>query len=714
MLIAATTYIALAYIALLKMNFAYLILVLFIEVNSKSLNQCVLMAIPFSSGNNGHSVSVNVSTANYQDNLELIIFDSALKYESMILFMSNKFGGYFDTFEHPVNNQCGDVLGVVGDLDFKVASTVYNIAIRSNKSVIQAVSILSPNILPLENLGLPNVVDMNPLSHYIDAITSLIDRLDWTYIALITDSTNYQLYAAELLLKKLHSIPKVIVGPYLKLGLSDDDHIRALQQVEQYRTKVIIMMVSEEAACTLLKYALQHNFIWPEYAWIVYNIYSNKCVSDMEGVILLNKEQFYVNLKSKEWINAIKETINSENDCHTVITASRYLNLLYESVLAVALAEQLNFSEATFPGISGQVQIREGKRQSNVSIIQIQNFSEIEIGHYNPVSMEVYFTQEGGNPFEMVKFPRVTIIFKVYDGISDLHVRLVLSSFVVSIIFITIIFILFLYFRNEPEIKATSVSLSMSMFLGCYILLLYIPLLLVERQSPQFSSLADTICMWQAWFSALGLPFPLILATLIVKMLRIYVIFNHPIFNPYSCKKKLCSDGVLFMFVLLLTSPTIVVLTAWSCFDYHSDNWLVIPQKGYIEVYDRCLSNHTVIWLCLLVLNLFILIVAVIIVALKTSKVRYKQFRDAKATNIYVFILSYLTVMTLLYWYFFRSLELNVANKRNTEYTLYTGHILIAMSCQFTLFIPKLYPPVMRRLNRNAVKSKNVQKVMRK
>ena len=92
--------------------------------------------------------------------------------------MSHKFGSYqFDGLEHLTGNQCSDILGVVGDLDFKVTNIIHNLAARSNSSVTQVVSILSPNILPLEDLGYSNVVDMNPLSHYIDAITSLIDRL---------------------------------------------------------------------------------------------------------------------------------------------------------------------------------------------------------------------------------------------------------------------------------------------------------------------------------------------------------------------------------------------------------------------------------------------------------------------------------------------------------------------------------------------------------
>ena len=131
----------------------------------------------------------------------------------MILFLSHKFGSYhFDGLEHLTGNQCSDILGIVGDLDFTTTSIIHDLTARSNSSVTQVVSILSPNILPMEDLAYSNVVDMNPLSHYIDAITSLIDRLDWTYIGLITDSTNYQLYAAELLLKKLHSIPEMTVS----------------------------------------------------------------------------------------------------------------------------------------------------------------------------------------------------------------------------------------------------------------------------------------------------------------------------------------------------------------------------------------------------------------------------------------------------------------------------------------------------------------------
>ena len=673
------------------MNFVYftvVVLAIFIGANSSPLNQCVLVAVPLSTENDGYSISANISTASHQDNLELIIFDSKLKYESMIYFLSHKLSGYhFYGLEHLTGNQCSDILGVVGDLDFTTTSIIHNMAVRSNSSVTQVVSISSPNTLPLEDLGYSNVVDMNPLSHYIDAITSLIDRLDWTYIGLITDSTNYQLYAAELLLKKLYSIPEITVSPYVRLGQSNEDYIQALQHVKRYQTKAIIMMVSEETACTMWKYALKHNFIWPEYAWIAYySIQSSGCTGGMEGVILINREQInidFVDFQSQEWIN--KDIyVNLNNN-----TLLGGLSLLYDSVLAIALAEQLNFTNATFPGISGQVQIREGKRLSNISIIHIQNYSEHEIGYYDTASKELYILEDN-IPFKVVTIPRDSVL-TVHDGITDLDVIFVLSIFAVCIGIVTITLILYVYFHSEPEVKATSVTLSMCMFLGCYILLLFVPLLYIEGQQ-EFTLLLDVICMWSVWFSVLGLPFPLILTTLLFKMLRVYVIF----FHPHSYKKKLCSDGVLFMFVLILSSPTILVLTAWTVLDYFSKHRLMLPHTQ--SYFDRCLSNHTAIWLGLLLLNFFILLIAVIVVAFKTSKIRYKNFRDAKATNIYAFLVSFITVMTLLYWFFFRSLEISIPNVRGAVYTLYLGHILIPMSCQFTLFIPKLYPPIIRRL----------------
>ena len=52
--------------------------------------------------------------------------------------------------------------------------------------------------------------------------------------------------------------------------------------------------------------------------------------------------------------------------------------------------------------------------------------------------------------------------------------------FIFLFFFVTIVLILYIYFRKEPEIRATSVTVSLCMFLGCYILISYFPLLVID------------------------------------------------------------------------------------------------------------------------------------------------------------------------------------------------------------------------------------------
>ena len=62
--------------------------------------------------------------------------------------------------------------------------------------------------------------------------------------------------------------------------------------------------------------------------------------------------------------------------------------------------------------------------------------------------------------------------------------------------------------------------------------------------------------------SVIGIPF-LLLATLIIKMLRVYAIFV----NPFSYKQKFFSNPLLFLYILLLLLPNTLTLIVWSTFD---------------------------------------------------------------------------------------------------------------------------------------------------
>ena len=194
--------------------------------------------------------------------------------------------------------------------------------------------------------------------------------------------------------------------------------------------------------------------------------------------------------------------------------------------------------------------------------------------------------------------------------------------------------------------------------------------------------------MCSAWFSGIGLPVPIILTTILLKMLRVYIIFSH----PHSYKRKLFSDGALFLYLLIIIAPNILLLILWSTLDPLVNHVMETKHENFIEWHEKCWSNHIFIWPVMLIIYLIILILAVVIVAFKTSKVRLENFRDSKATNAFAFIMIFVIIQTLLYWYFFRSLRpLTAEISSASRYVLYTGHFIIIISCPCLLFIPKIY-----------------------
>ena len=249
------------------------------------------------------------------------------------------------------------------------------------------------------------------------------------------------------------------------------------------------------------------------------------------------------------------------------------------------------------------------------------------------------------------------------------------------------------------EIKATSVPVSVCMFLGCYLLLAFIPTVLMKG--------SPFVCNLQAWLSGVGLSTLLIFATLFVKMLRVYMIFM----KPLSFKRKLLSNPALLVYILLILCPQILILLLWYAIDtYVNLNFEFIEDHRLVTGDSWCgESNYISIWITLLVLYLFLITLILVIFAFKTSKIRYKNFQDTKATNAYTFLSVYITITGLIYWYFFRSLSLDATFSSivKTATTLCISHDVLAILCPTFLFVPKVYPPLKRYFSRNTVKNKD-------
>ena len=123
--------------------------------------------------------------------------------------------------------------------------------------------------LPVTDLStLPNVLDMNPLSPYIQVTASFIKEWNWNRIGLVAESSNYYQFTTDLLQNALAENPNVLVTPLINIRRTSDS-VNAVKQIKDYGTHIVVIVVSTKLACSLLQEAYGRNLTWPMYAWIL-------------------------------------------------------------------------------------------------------------------------------------------------------------------------------------------------------------------------------------------------------------------------------------------------------------------------------------------------------------------------------------------------------------------------------------------------------------
>ena len=573
------------------------------------------------------------------------------------------------------SNNCSavgcQVVGVVGEIDSTTASIVHTLANRSDQKLTLVASSLPSTSLPVTNLEISNILDMNPLEHYIEALVSFTGELKWTRIGLISDGADFNLFAAEKLQTALHRNSEISIIPYIRVSKSSINSNKLLNQFKEYGTQVIVMLVGKELECLILSEALRLDFKWPSYALILFDFEpyrSNTCYS---GDVLVLRNSLYT---------------KNRNDSG--------LNMIQDSIMAVSLSQQREIFNMSFQGVSGIVKFRGNRRLIN---IDISNGNDTVLATYNPDIRALLNVNQ--TILQLGRIPQGSLLKFAVVPRSAVRITLVLLAFIFCCAITTMNLVLYICFRREPEIKATSVSVSMCLFVGCYMLLLFMPVHAYEIQFINHTVLVGRLlCNGLSWVSVIGLPFCLIFSTLFVKMLRIYAIF----IKPHSYKKKLFSNYALLIYILVLVSPSAFHLLLWSLVDPFTKVAIKFPMKSGVRIYYTCASRHTLVWVIAPMVYYMAIIICLFILAVKTSKIRYKHFSDTKSTNAYAILSVFVFSFTILYWHFYN----NIGTFFNADITLHIGHTVGTLLCQFILFVPKILLPTKRWLLRNKVKSK--------
>ena len=531
----------------------------------------------------------------------------------------------------------------------------------------------------------PDIFYMSPaLTQLFDAFFILCKSLEWNRISIITNSYNKK---AEILSNYLqHASEEQNISTSLFMDLaktSINQNVQTndtLNALKDSGIKIVLMTVlSSQVAhiyADILCTAYHMNMIWPQYAWVIYvnkltdDILRLSCAQEefLEGIIFLSYDfniplnrstKNDVNLYSlqekliRDAVGLLKEASNKSQDMSAVLKKIHYEgitgNIVFDATNHVK--RDTIFIQLMNAKFLIQIRIRNGKIQDNNWLLSQQQLPTSTL----PI--------------------RVNTVYPLWLNIVEV---------IVCTIAITTVLVLFIYFRNEPEIKATSWLLSLLMILSCYMVVANLLAHAIHTSLPPVPHF--NTCSFMTWIGY-GLPQSLIIAVLLVKMLRVYHIFH-----KFHKLGKLSSNYAMAVYIFLILSPNILVLVIMTALSSYRVSAIHTFHTGYVEVKYICMGNIDVYFLTSQVYQL-LLTFCTAIVALTTRKLRLKHFRDAKKVNGYFLTLLFIVVPASVLIGIFRS---------NDQYlqSYFISHFcynVFIFSCLGFLFVPKIYPVIYKR-----------------
>lgn len=520
----------------------------------------------------------------------------------------------------------------------------------------------------------------------INTLLSFMQFMEWSRIGIITELNDFFFFnTAEAVATAIEENSNLTVTVTRMIQIPNKAY-----KIEHDLPKVLFLSLSPSILVTVLCSAYTQDLLWPKHVWMLHSYRLMNILTDtssscniskaLEGAILINEQLTPVYSDSDFYNKYIKKLSDHSKQQSTTLHPNVYAYKAYDLVWETAM---MSFS------LGGQ-QIAIDRlvphwQQKNMNIIQIKgDNSESHIATYSANSGELSVHDrifKDTAPSDELSFvvlgvpPAYTIIFSIFA--------------VIVFIIETSVLILYICFRKEPEVKSTSFSVSLFMFFGCYLCNIYVPVTIYSQQ-PLIGppEIEDSICQMRLWLSNFGIF--CIEATLLVKILRVYHIFFRYKATPIG---KKCSDIFLACYIVIILSPIMILYALQSSLENYGSILVQNSKQSHIEIERNCGPNKPV-WYILLIVYGYSLSTALAIAAIKTRKIRYKHFKDTRKVNTYLFCFTIITAMTIGCYLL---LDRSKAYKYYLSPTpIQIGLSMVALLCQFLLFVPKVFPPFKR------------------
>ena len=625
-------------------------------------------------------------------------------------------------FVKELTSNDNNIIGIVGYFCHNIAQHLSQLA--HYWSTLVQISATSLENSPSDNSAPHLQHSILPLRESIASATvQLMQNLGWNKIAVISNQhPNFlDLKRAFLMSAQEHGIQIVT---QLETFHSSKEY---LQELQRFGVKIVVAFVPQSEAMDILCTAYLNGFKWPDYAWIFADIskpdtFKNHCQVDaVNNAMFLHLTHTEINpeillptgLNYGAYNNVyLEELEKSSANLNISLQSNPYADVLYDCIWAIALTinrslpvfnernlslakinkdkrnvimdlleEQL--SQLSFRGTTGWLNFSHSAAavQTSVEILQIQNGKSVQIG----LSTNQLFLNKsvmGEIPSDMLN--RIYIEYPI-----ALTVILILLI-VLCLALTTVSMFLFIYYRKEPAIRATSSTLSVCLFVGCYFLLFSSILHNITCGTSVYGSrepLRIFICMFDV--SILNLGIDIIFATVIAKTLRIYFIFK-----TFGKVSRVCSDQGLSILISSILSVKIIMLIVWAILDATRliDRVQFVPQSvpPYFRVVQECQSKQLGFWTILTFSFSTLLALVMVLLAILTRKIKRSDYKDSKKINVLVAALILDVCICAPLWIMFRGIAAPVLS-----WLVYgIASILAAVLCQVLLILPKIVPLV--------------------
>ena len=626
------------------------------------------------------------------------------------------FEGYTGIFRE-MNSSIGDcIFGVTGLFCSSVTEFIAPVLSHENFGYVQLAASTTPSHR--------NVTMYPYLFHFVSssevfnkAMVAMTEGLNWTIVNSV--------YSPEILLFQ--------TSAERFLNLSKEEGLKVMDFPIAYETvkdevpylfrkfnesRVVYFTASEKTIASVLCRAHMEKRVWPTYIYIIHghelqDIINEsddddiKCTSTdmemaLEGAFFSNYDlkvddhkTLYSGMSYSEYWEALNLSDNG----------TLFANPLYDQVWAFALAMNYSldrigalhktqiqdtpnireilteeFLDVDFQGASGRINFKNQSREvkTSANIFQVQNGSLIQVGVFN-----VY-----NNTFQRSSASLLLPILPATFDVKSYMIPKVLGSFVLicqAVLIILIVFnaIALIYLRDRPEVKSTSIKVSMVISLGCILMsagpIISTVLVMADIKNPQVSS---GLCYLEVWLSIGGIG--IIFAALLFRLARVFHVFR-----SFRSTGKFWSDTYVLLYIALASLVTMILLIIYTTADqeYKIDKQFKFTLSPYIEKQSHCLS----LWIILIYAWIGAMLVTVSVLAFLTRHIKRKHFKDTKKITIYAFSVCVTFVFLITLSYILRLVGITIA----AYICSWLAYFCMSLFSQLFLFMPKIIPAIL-------------------